>query len=121
MSIELRFEIEKYGLVHTILNTSPGHYMTGYCNMLKSLTLDNDEITIKILLPKLLAWYDEGNYDELMKSKYCYNKDIHIRTYTLLKDFVLELGIKYNPPQKKNMEGYDYNQSTLEIDPFKFV
>ena len=101
MSFLTDFDIERYGLINTILSGNPNHFVTGYCKILEGLRNENDLGKIKTLLPKLLSWYDEGNYDRLMENEYTYNKSSHEKTYELLKDFIEELGIEYKMPAKK--------------------
>jgi len=111
MSNVSEFEIEKYGIVHTILATSPGHFIIGYCNQLMSSTLDEDPKLVKALISKLLTWYDEGNLEQLLDSKWCYNKDVHLKTYNLLNNYVIELEIQYTKPKKKSLD------KNLKLDP----
>lgn len=95
------FEIEKYGMFNTVLQANPGTFIKSYCNMLLEMTFPEDEEKIKILLPRILTWYDEGKLDELLNEQYCWSKDQHIKTHKLLSDFIKGLNIEYMKPLKK--------------------
>lgn len=106
------FEIEKYGIVHTILATNPDHYINGYCDRLMRITLEDEPMLTKLLISKLLTWYDEGNLEQLLKSKWCYNKENHTKTYNLLNHYVNELEINYIKPKKKGLD------SDAKLEPY---
>jgi len=110
MSFVQEFEIEKYGIVHTVLATNPDHFIIGYTNQLMATTFEKEPELVKVLIVKLLTWYDEGNYEQVMKSKWCYNKDNQTKTYKLLKHYVDVFGIKYISPEKKELNHYKYKQ-----------
>ena len=101
MGNKIMFEIEKYGMFNTVLQANPGTFIKSYCNMLLEMTFPEDEEKIKILLPRILSWYDEGKLDDLLSEQYCWSKDQHIKTHKLLADFIKELNIEYVKPPKK--------------------
>ena len=122
MSVITEFDIEKHGIINTIKTCNPGHYVTGYCLLLENMSVEKDIEKIKILLPKLLSWYDEGNYIDLMKSEYVYNKDIHTKTYELLKQFIKDFKISYIKSEvkvkKKEYQKLD-SELLLPFPPYK--
>lgn len=114
MDLSMIFDIEKGGLATTIKQYTNDNYVISYCEKLEKLVYPNDETLIKILLRKLLSWYDEGNIDNIIKSEYVLSKQAHIKSYGVLKAFVKELGINYEPPEKTAVREDLEN----DVDPF---
>ncbi len=102
------FEIEKYGMLQTVLSEKPGAFIKSYCDVLLKMSYPEDEEKIKILIPRILAWYDEGKLDELLSSKYCWSKEQHVKTHSLLNEFIKKLKINYIKPPKKVREEREF-------------
>jgi hypothetical protein len=76
--------IELPGLVQTVSTVSRDHFITSYANQLGETKYPEDERYIKILVPKILSWYDDGEYESLLLSPYTYNSQTQVKTYQLL-------------------------------------
>lgn len=116
MCFKSEFEIERYGIAQTILAVNPNVYVKGYCEQLLELSFDADLEMIKVLLSKLLSWYDEGNYEELLTNKYVFDKEIHQKTYKLLKYFIKVMKNNYVKPTKKIRRSMGSKDTSFDID-----
>ena len=100
MDVSMIFDIEKDGLTTTIKQYTNDNFIMSYCDKLQKLSYPKDEVLIKMLLPKLLSWYDEGHIDNILMSEYVMCKEAHIKTYGVLQGFIKEMGVSYVMPKK---------------------
>jgi hypothetical protein len=114
MDVSMIFDIEKEGLATTIKQYTNDNFIMSYCEKLQKLSYPEDEVLIKMLLPKLLSWYDEGHIDNILVSEYVICKEAHIKTYRVLKGFIKEMGVSYVVPKKTAINKDLKNQK----DPF---
>ena len=84
MNIEKEMIIEVEGLSQTILQHTNSNYIKSYAKMLLNLDYASDLETIKLLIEKLLNWY-EGEITKIEMSEFIMNKDNHLKSYELLK------------------------------------
>lgn len=94
-------DIELIGLCKTILEVSNDHFTTSYCNQLSKLKYPEDKRSISILVSKILAWYDEGEYEKIILNEYSYYKQEQVLTYRLLNLMARELGVNKTKPVKR--------------------
>ena len=114
MELKVRFELDKEAMAKTIRDYTNNNYIISYCNKFKGLTYPGDEGLIKLLVPRLLSWYDEGHIDNIIASEYVLCKQAHIQTYENLKAFIEELEIEYTKPEKTALR----EKSDDEENPF---
>ena len=83
MNIEEIFNVEIKGLVKTINDYTTDNYINSYANDLLKVQYPADKRTIKLLVSRLLEWYNL-TITEIRNNKYIYNKVAHEKTIKLL-------------------------------------
>ena len=80
------FLIELDGVVGTILTYTRNPFMLGYTKELKKSLAENDMDTVKIILDKVIGWYNE-EMDNIDTDEYVFNRDLHHKSYNILTTF----------------------------------
>lgn len=100
ISTQLIFDIEMDPMITTIYNATNSHFVKSYCIKMREQKYPEDMYGIKLLLPRLLTWYDEGFLKKLLVDTYTLNIREHLYTYLLLNTLIKELEIEYLRPKK---------------------
>lgn len=80
------FLIELEGVVGTILTYTRNPFMLGYTKELKKALFENDMDTVKIILDKVIGWYNE-EMENIDGDEYVFNKELHHKSYDILTTF----------------------------------
>ena len=80
------FLIELEGVVGTILTYTRNPFMLGYTRELKNALAENDMDTVRIILDKVIGWYND-EMDNIDTDDYVFNKDLHHKSYDILTTF----------------------------------
>ncbi len=80
------FMIELDGVIGTIHTYTRNPFMMGYTKELKKAVRQNDVDTMKIILDKVIGWYNE-ELDKIKNDEYVFNKNMHEKAYGILKEY----------------------------------
>lgn len=80
------FIIELGGIIGTIHTYTRNPFMVGYTTELKKAIRHNDMDTTKIVLDKVIGWYN-GEIDKISNDDYVFNKNMHKKAYNILKEY----------------------------------
>ncbi len=80
------FLIELDGVIGTIHTYTRNPFMMGYTKEMKKAAADNDLDTLKIILDKVIGWYNE-EIDKIKTDAYVFNKHMHQKAYDILKSY----------------------------------
>ncbi len=116
MDIEKTYEIEKTGMFRTVLETNPDQYIKSYANQLLNYSFPEDEKYIRILLPRILRYYDEGKLHDILQSEYSIHKEAHKKTRDLLYELIVGMKIEYKEPTRRRKE--EITKSQINHNPF---
>ncbi|MFW6298741.1 MAG: hypothetical protein ACOC14_03570 [Bacillota bacterium] len=78
--------IELEGIVGTIHTYTKNPFMVGYTKQLRKAMENNDFDTAKIVLDKVIGWYNE-EYDKIQHDRYVFNKQMHEKAYSILTKY----------------------------------
>ena len=90
--MELRevFSLEVEGISRTINDYAVENFIVGYSNQLQSCEIPKDVEKVKVIVNRLINWYND-TMDDIVHSRFINNKDEHIKSLRLLKEFQKEL------------------------------
>jgi Mg2+ and Co2+ transporter CorA len=80
------FIIELGGIIGTIHTYTRNPFMVGYTRELKRAIRKNDTFMTKIILDKVIDWYDE-EIENISKDQYVFNKNMHQKAYNILLEY----------------------------------
>jgi len=80
------FAIELEGVIGTIHTYTRNPFMMGYTRELKKAVKQNDVDTVKIILDKVIGWYNE-ELEKIKSDEYVFNKNMHEKAYGILTEY----------------------------------
>ncbi len=80
------FMVELDGVIGTIHTYTRNPFMMGYTRELKRAVKHDDLDKIKIILDKVISWYNE-EIDKIKNDEYIFNKNMHEKAYFILKEY----------------------------------
>jgi Mg2+ and Co2+ transporter CorA len=80
------FIIELGGIIGTIHTYTRNPFMVGYTRELKRAIRQNDTLMTKIILDKVIDWYDE-EIENISNDQYIFNKSMHQKAYNILLEY----------------------------------
>ncbi len=80
------FMIELNGIIETIHTYTRNPFMVGYTKELRKSIRYNDIETLRIVLDKVIAWYQE-EIDHIVHDEYVFNKTMHEKAFGILKEY----------------------------------
>ncbi|MDD5293824.1 MAG: hypothetical protein PHW40_05890 [Candidatus Izemoplasmatales bacterium] len=80
------FIVELGGIIGTIHTYTRNPFMVGYTRELKKAIRQNDTDTTKIVLDKVINWYND-EIDKIENDEYIFNKNMHKKAYDILLEY----------------------------------
>ncbi|MBN2504057.1 MAG: hypothetical protein JXB20_01815 [Bacilli bacterium] len=80
------FLVELGGIIGTIHTYTRNPFMVGYTTELKRAIKSNDVDTAKIVLDKVIGWYND-EIDKISNDQYVFNKKMHRKAYSILLEY----------------------------------
>jgi len=84
--LKKEFMIELNGIIGTIHTYTRNPFMMGYTNELKKAIDNNDLDSVKIVLDKVIDWYND-EIEKIKNDDYVINKGMHEKAYGILREY----------------------------------